>query len=360
MSNYNGTAIHRASIEYLDALSQLLESDPDTLAAMSPRQVEQGLRMMDLCPKRELPDEIKLLVEANRRSKSRRPKARFGLRPVIAAVGMLIILGFVKTFRTRAGWLTCLCGILIGAAVAGTTTFRVYGKKMATSENTWAVERAAIESELNSVRNRMEAQRYYYEKVKGKWQYLSAAYVDVMQKIRIKNRTRNGGLPRKGSPNEVYIDTVAAQLLEAATPFAKLPNVDNASSTPSGLPAAGTIEQIKPNKHSNQGPDENPTGVKISVESCAPISATADGIVIAGISIPRYGKSITVSHANGLTTTYGPLSESLVSSGERVGFGQKIGSAAFSTKGTPVSLRYQVYKNNQPDNVLSYIGKNSQ
>jgi murein DD-endopeptidase MepM/ murein hydrolase activator NlpD len=75
-----------------------------------------------------------------------------------------------------------------------------------------------------------------------------------------------------------------------------------------------------------------------------PVYVTADGIVVSSGYDTLHGNNIIVSHANGLRTWYMHLNKSLVSEGEHVSKGAKIGLLGTTGRSTGPHLHYEVKK----------------
>ena len=76
-------------------------------------------------------------------------------------------------------------------------------------------------------------------------------------------------------------------------------------------------------------------------------SAGAGRVTFAG-SLPGYGTTVVVEHANGLSTRYAHLSELLVKAGEQVDDRQAIGRAGQSGKATAAHLHFEVLEDGIP------------
>lgn len=86
-------------------------------------------------------------------------------------------------------------------------------------------------------------------------------------------------------------------------------------------------------------------GIDIAADEGTAVLATADGSVLQVASDPRYGKYITLQHADGTLTRYGHLSGQSVREGQRVRGGQVIGAVGATGRATGAHLDYRVSKN---------------
>lgn len=97
------------------------------------------------------------------------------------------------------------------------------------------------------------------------------------------------------------------------------------------------------------------SGVDISGNIGDPIYAALDGVVISAEQLGARGKYIVIKHKNGLETWYMHLNGMLVSSGEKVSKGQKIGLLGSTGRSTGPHLHFQVVKQNKTVNPLKYV-----
>lgn len=86
-----------------------------------------------------------------------------------------------------------------------------------------------------------------------------------------------------------------------------------------------------------------------------PIHAPAAGTVIFAGRQRGYGNFIEIRHSNGFTTRYGHLSRIRVSNGERVSHGQRIGDMGNTGRSTGTHLHYEVRRNGDPVNPMTFI-----
>ncbi len=96
-------------------------------------------------------------------------------------------------------------------------------------------------------------------------------------------------------------------------------------------------------------------GIDIAADEGTPVLATADATVAQVSSDPRYGKYITLEHADGTLSRYGHLSGQSVREGQRVKGGQVIGAVGTTGRSTGAHLDYRVSKNNTKFDPLSLL-----
>ena len=123
--------------------------------------------------------------------------------------------------------------------------------------------------------------------------------------------------------------------------------------TPTGWPAGGDVSS--PYGLRWGGSDFHP-GIDIANDYGTPITATADGIVVAaGWNSGGYGNMVDIDHGNGVVTRYGHAEEVVVTPGQTVSRGQIIafmGSTGFSTG---PHVHYEVRINGEAVNPSGYL-----
>jgi len=98
-------------------------------------------------------------------------------------------------------------------------------------------------------------------------------------------------------------------------------------------------------------------GIDIARPSNYNILASDNGVVVsAGVS-GSYGNRIVINHNNGYTTLYGHLSSIKVSVGQVVEKGSVIGIMGSTGNSTGTHLHFEVEKNGELVNPLSYVGQ---
>lgn len=97
------------------------------------------------------------------------------------------------------------------------------------------------------------------------------------------------------------------------------------------------------------------SGVDIGSSYGHKIVAPADGVVTLTETIGGYGKTIIISHGNGISTRYGHLSGFAVASGQHVQRGDLIGFVGESGRSTGPHLHYEVRINDTPVNPYKYL-----
>jgi len=96
-------------------------------------------------------------------------------------------------------------------------------------------------------------------------------------------------------------------------------------------------------------------GVDISVDRGTPVMATADGRIVFAQTSPGLGKLVIVDHGYGFRTAYGHLSSFLVTKGQTIKRGQKIGLSGATGRATGPHLHYEVHVNGDPVDPLDFF-----
>jgi murein DD-endopeptidase MepM/ murein hydrolase activator NlpD len=96
-------------------------------------------------------------------------------------------------------------------------------------------------------------------------------------------------------------------------------------------------------------------GVDISTSRSEPVLATADGIVLRSGWAGEYGKAIAISHGDRYETLYGHLEETLVTEGQQVRRGDRVGLVGTTGRSTAPHLHYEVHVDGRTVDPLEYI-----
>jgi murein DD-endopeptidase MepM/ murein hydrolase activator NlpD len=96
-------------------------------------------------------------------------------------------------------------------------------------------------------------------------------------------------------------------------------------------------------------------GVDISTARSEPVLATADGIVLRSGWAGEYGKAIAILHGDRYETLYGHLEQTLVTEGQQVHRGDRVGLVGSTGRSTGPHLHYEVHVDGRPVNPLEYI-----
>jgi len=231
--------------------------------------------------------------------------------------------------------------------------------------STWALMRSSeiarlsrLNAELRNLKNENQSYKNKLDKINGQ-----VAYIDDLS----KKLSRTAGLQRTQDIDEfvgiggpVTVEGIEQRLDQLETELRQLSAFYDAqqlilNSIPRGWPAKGYLTGAFGNRHNPFGKGiEFHSGQDISVNFGAPVSATADGLVIFAASYAGYGNVVVIDHGNGYSTRYGHLSAITVQPGQRVRRGDILGQAGSTGRSTGPHVHYEVRKNNQPENPLKY------
>jgi murein DD-endopeptidase MepM/ murein hydrolase activator NlpD len=107
-------------------------------------------------------------------------------------------------------------------------------------------------------------------------------------------------------------------------------------------------------------------GIDFAARSGTPVLASADGIVAGSTDLDpggaKYGKTILVTHANGLSSFYAHLDRRLVAAGDAVKAGQPIGMSGATGKVTGPHLHFEVRRDGRavnPEAMLAGLEANA-
>lgn len=128
------------------------------------------------------------------------------------------------------------------------------------------------------------------------------------------------------------------------------------ASTPTVWPVHGAVNSgfgIRPDPFT--GVPAFHEGVDISTARSEPVLATADGIVLRSGWAGEYGKAIALAHGDRYETLYGHLEQTLVTEGQKVHRGDRVGLVGSTGRSTAPHLHYEVHVNGHPVNPLEYI-----
>lgn len=95
-------------------------------------------------------------------------------------------------------------------------------------------------------------------------------------------------------------------------------------------------------------------GMDFSAEKGTDVFVTGDGRVLKSGYDKGYGLSVVVDHGYGYTTRYAHLSRKVVSQGQHLKRGQKIGEVGSTGKSTGPHLHYEVHLNGKVQNPANY------
>lgn len=96
-------------------------------------------------------------------------------------------------------------------------------------------------------------------------------------------------------------------------------------------------------------------GIDIATNFGNPIVATADGSVIEASFDKFFGRTVTISHGEGIVTQYGHLEKYIVRAGQRIKRGDLLGYVGKTGKALGPHLHYEIRINDRSVNPYNYI-----
>jgi murein DD-endopeptidase MepM/ murein hydrolase activator NlpD len=105
-----------------------------------------------------------------------------------------------------------------------------------------------------------------------------------------------------------------------------------------------------------EGVVESHTGQDFAIPTGTPVQATSTGRVsYVGFDADGYGNLVRIRHVGGVETYYAHLSEVLVSVGQKVKAGRRIGSVGSTGNSTGPHLHLEVRVNDQPHDPMTWL-----
>ncbi|HVC75004.1 MAG TPA: peptidoglycan DD-metalloendopeptidase family protein [Candidatus Micrarchaeaceae archaeon] len=98
------------------------------------------------------------------------------------------------------------------------------------------------------------------------------------------------------------------------------------------------------------------TGIDIAAPYGTPVTAAADGVVVAvAHTNVGYGNYVIIAHGGGIMTLYGHLAETAVNVGDRVTRGQRIGLEGMSGLATGPHVHFELRVNDEVTDPMPYL-----
>lgn len=96
-------------------------------------------------------------------------------------------------------------------------------------------------------------------------------------------------------------------------------------------------------------------GLDFSAPTGTPVSAAADGVVLATVFHPEYGNMIDIDHGDGLSSRYAHLASMAVAESKIVRRGEQIGTVGSSGRSTGPHLHFEVHMLGVPQNPAAFL-----
>ncbi len=98
-------------------------------------------------------------------------------------------------------------------------------------------------------------------------------------------------------------------------------------------------------------------GLDFAAPSGTPVLSAAEGSVLRTGTSSSYGRFVEVRHDNGVTSFYAHLSAIMVSEGDRVGAGERVGSVGSTGRSTGPHLHFEIRRDGEQINPESFLGQ---
>jgi len=131
--------------------------------------------------------------------------------------------------------------------------------------------------------------------------------------------------------------------------------------TPAGWPAEGGFVSSGFGRRADpfSGALTYHEGVDIATKLGSPIHAMADGVVSFVGEKPQYGRTVEITHAQGLVTRYAHALGFLVKVGDKIARGDAIAQVGSSGRSTGPHVHVEVLKNGRAVNPAGYLRRSS-
>ena len=220
----------------------------------------------------------------------------------------------------------------------------------------------SVKSENETLKQTNDAYQNSYARLKGQISYVQDMSKELARKARMEHSPETDELVGIGGPETVVALDKAADHLEREVRHINdrlRSDILRLASIPRGLPVNGYVTDgfgMRRNPFNGEGREVH-EGLDIAVDFGAPVTATADGLVIYAAPHAGYGNLVIVYHSNGITTRYGHLSRISVEAGQRVKRTDQVGNAGSTGRSTGPHVHYEIRENDQSVDPLRYAGQ---
>jgi len=220
----------------------------------------------------------------------------------------------------------------------------------------------SVKAENESLKQTNDAYQNSYARLKGQISYVEDMSKELARKARMEHAPETDELVGIGGPETVAALDKAADHLEREVRHINdrlRSDILRLASIPRGLPVNGYVTDgfgMRRNPFNGEGHEVH-EGLDIAIDFGAPVTTTADGLVIYAAPHAGYGNLVTIYHSNGITTRYGHLSRISVEAGQRIKRGDQIGNAGSTGRSTGPHVHYEIRENDQAVDPLRYVGQ---
>ena len=179
-------------------------------------------------------------------------------------------------------------------------------------------------------------------------------------------RTVRSGWNGQGGPLTPIMSTRgrADPMAERAnTILGQMAEIDAYREAAARLPVADPVPSKAYRQTSGFGPRRDPfgagsrmhKGLDFAGSKGTPIHASASGRVVRAGRFSGYGKTVDIEHGGGFLTRYAHLNSIDVEVGQQVSRGERIGGMGTTGRSTGVHLHYEVHRNGQQVDPMTFI-----
>jgi murein DD-endopeptidase MepM/ murein hydrolase activator NlpD len=251
----------------------------------------------------------------------------------------------------------------VAACLVISVALIIYGAVRLGQHEALNLKYLSVKSENETLKQTNDAYQNSYARLKGQISYVQDMSKELARKARMEHSPEIDELVGIGGPETVVALDKAADHLEREVRHINdrlRSDILRLASIPRGLPVNGYVTDgfgMRRNPFNGEGREVH-EGLDIAVDFGAPVTATADGLVIYAAPHAGYGNLVIVYHSNGITTRYGHLSRISVEAGQRVKRSDQIGNAGSTGRSTGPHVHYEIRENDQPVDPLRYAGQN--
>jgi len=255
-----------------------------------------------------------------------------------------------NVLRAGAGGLVLLLALVI------------YGAVRLGQHEALTLKYLSVKSENETLKQTNDAFQNSYARLKGQISYVEDMSKELARKAKMEHSPETDELVGIGGPETVVALDKAADHLEREVRRINdrlRSDILRLASIPRGLPVNGYVTDgfgMRRNPFSGEGREVH-EGLDIAVDFGAPVTATADGLVIYAAPHAGYGNLVIVYHSSGITTRYGHLSRISVEAGQRVRRSDQVGNAGSTGRSTGPHVHYEIRENDQSVDPLRYTGQ---
>jgi murein DD-endopeptidase MepM/ murein hydrolase activator NlpD len=224
----------------------------------------------------------------------------------------------------------------------------------------------ALLAENEDLRRQNDDFRANYDRLHGRVAYIADMSESLAREVNhqpITEVDQQVGMGGPAFPDNIDIPEIDRQTEDLERQLRELSNAyrdeqSRLATTPSGWPVRGYLTDsfgVRSNPFGGGGV-EGHEGQDIAAPFGAPVTATADGMVVYAAARSGYGNVVVIYHGNGLTTRYGHLSQIGVETGQRIRRGDEIGKVGSTGRSTGPHCHYEVRQNGVPHDPMPYIG----